>query len=248
MTTTRIHDLADFLGDRLGGAAQPYLDSLRQAVKFSCGEPALLPRAGLRDLPSIRPPFELTCLEFEFEAGPIVSTAVVVRDEGRDDTISLWGASRQRGEHAWRLLSPRFVQATADGYRFLGGAPHHDAATVYLGAALTVFQVLRCVNVKTEQHAPDAKLNRKRAIAGKCPVFEYKTLAINVPNDRRNGTPGGGTHASPRLHLRRGHIRRLADGRFVWVRNTIVGAIDKGVVFKDYMLRPSFTMAAGSAA
>ena len=40
-------------------------------------------------------------------------------------------------------------------------------------------------------------------------------------------SPGAGSHASPREHLRRGHPRRIAIGtrreRLIWVRPTTVG-------------------------
>jgi hypothetical protein len=48
----------------------------------------------------------------------------------------------------------------------------------------------------------------------------------------------GGTHASPRVHLRRGHIRRL-PGKNIWVNATIVGNSDLGVVIKDYSVTKS---------
>ena len=47
----------------------------------------------------------------------------------------------------------------------------------------------------------------------------------------------GGTHASPRLHDRRGHSRRLPDGRIVWVRPCKVGDASRGVVFHDYQVK-----------
>ena len=44
----------------------------------------------------------------------------------------------------------------------------------------------------------------------------------------------GGTHASPRWHIRRGHWRNLADGRRVFVRECQVGDMARGGVVKDY--------------
>jgi hypothetical protein len=46
----------------------------------------------------------------------------------------------------------------------------------------------------------------------------------------------GGTHASPRWHIRRGHWRTLVDGRRVFVRACEVGDADKGGVVKDYRI------------
>jgi hypothetical protein len=40
-----------------------------------------------------------------------------------------------------------------------------------------------------------------------------------------DGSEEGGTHASPRLHWRRGHVRRLANGKITNVRPTLVGVM-----------------------
>jgi hypothetical protein len=44
----------------------------------------------------------------------------------------------------------------------------------------------------------------------------------------------GGTHASPRWHIRRGHWRNLADGRRIFIRECQVGDMTRGGVVKDY--------------
>lgn len=46
----------------------------------------------------------------------------------------------------------------------------------------------------------------------------------------------GGTHASPRWHIRRGHWRTLPDGRRTFVRECEVGDPTRGGVVKDYRL------------
>jgi hypothetical protein len=47
----------------------------------------------------------------------------------------------------------------------------------------------------------------------------------------------GGTHRSPRQHLRRGHIRNLQSGKKVWVNATVVGSRDNGVINKAYGIK-----------
>ena len=85
--------------------------------------------------------------------------------------------------------------------------------------------------------APE-RLNRKRAKKDKPPMFEYKVLDIVAdvlaPKKTTVSHSHGGTHASPRMHKRRGHVRRLASGKTTWVRNTIVGKPQRGKVIKDY--------------
>jgi len=78
----------------------------------------------------------------------------------------------------------------------------------------------------------DSFINRKRASKGKSPIaFDWRTVEIG-PKQAKNA-PQGGTHASPRLHDRRGHWRNC-HGKQVWVKACKVGDASRGVVFKDY--------------
>lgn len=86
-------------------------------------------------------------------------------------------------------------------------------------------------------YAPTARkslINSKRAAKGKGPVlFDWRT--VEVAPVAKKMPDQGGTHASPRLHDRRGHWRTMkASGKRVWVRDCKVGDASKGVVFKDY--------------
>ncbi|MCY1306435.1 hypothetical protein D9M70_562970 [compost metagenome] len=128
----------------------------------------------------------------------------------------------------------------ADGsfdFEAWGSCPDHALESLigHWRMAAHVFDVLRCVNVATVEHPAPERLNAKREARGKVPLFSFKTLTLAAPNARRPGLVLGGTHASPRVHLRRGHIRQLADGRSVWVQPCVVGS-KHGVVHKDYRL------------
>ena len=70
---------------------------------------------------------------------------------------------------------------------------------------------------------------------GKPPLFDWHTVKIEPPKPKTDHQ--GGTHASPRLHDRRGHIRRLPNGKTCWVKACKVGDASKGVVFKDYEVK-----------
>lgn len=90
---------------------------------------------------------------------------------------------------------------------------------------------------KSEAYKPvvkDTFLNRKRKEKGKSAVsFDWHTVEIGPWASKAE--PQGGTHASPRLHDRRGHWRLIkATGKRVWVKACKVGDASKGVVFKDY--------------
>lgn len=98
-------------------------------------------------------------------------------------------------------------------------------------------EVFLCSNViQVEQH-PGKMTNRRRIEKGKIPFFTYRTLHVTGDAAPRGDDEVQGTHASPRLHFRRGHIRKLADGRRTWVRSCLVGDKTKGFSGHDYKVR-----------
>jgi hypothetical protein len=102
-----------------------------------------------------------------------------------------------------------------------------DLLAVYLSA-------LNCVNVTRQEHQPDAALQKARQKRGKQPLFSYWTLNVDLERGPSSSEQRGGTHASPRVHLRRGHARLLSVGRYVWVQPCVVGSKAAGVVHKEY--------------
>jgi hypothetical protein len=101
-------------------------------------------------------------------------------------------------------------------------------AAFLLGAFL---KVLNCVNVRTETIEAPAALNKKRTRNGKPPIYSYKTLVLRPSAQQRMDK--GGAHESPRIHLRRGHIKHRKTGDFWW-QPCVVGDRTRGVVMKDY--------------
>jgi hypothetical protein len=101
----------------------------------------------------------------------------------------------------------------------------------------SVCQILANNHVTTEDVEPDAKESRMRRIRGKGPLYTYKTLIIGAPK-KRQGTGGGGTHASPRSHLRRGYYRTSRNGVRHWVQACMVMGETPGFVHKDYKVEP----------
>ena len=66
------------------------------------------------------------------------------------------------------------------------------------------------------------------------PTYDWRTVFIKTAAERSEHK--GGTHASPRLHDRRGHLRRLRNGKNVWVKPHKVGRAELGSVFHDYQI------------
>jgi hypothetical protein len=80
-------------------------------------------------------------------------------------------------------------------------------------------------------HKGHAKMRRA---LGKSPLFTYKTLVIG--KKKRKSAHLGGTHASPRSHLRRGYYRTSKNGVKHWVQPCMVKGETPGFVHKDYKL------------
>lgn len=108
-----------------------------------------------------------------------------------------------------------------------------------VSAVLELCEALSCSNVHhhvVEQINPT--VNERRIRDGKTPLYETRTLWIDVPgSDSGSSEHQGGTHRSPRQHLRRGHIRNLQSGKKVWVNATVVGSRDNGVINKAYGIK-----------
>lgn len=113
----------------------------------------------------------------------------------------------------------------------------HDETQMLIQAC----SVLNCANITTSEVSTSKILNQKRKKKGKQPFFTYKVLQVSDER-KQSGKPGtGGSHASPRMHLRRGHLRRL-ESKTIWVRPTMVKAgSTAGVVAKDYAVTVSET-------
>lgn len=78
--------------------------------------------------------------------------------------------------------------------------------------------------------------NRKRISKGKKPLIEFKTAVIEGKKTVMSSTPHG-THASPRLHWRRGHWRTMSkSGKKTWIAPMEVGDEANGRVIKTYAI------------
>lgn len=113
-------------------------------------------------------------------------------------------------------------------------------ATVLFRESLSVLQfcaAMACNNVETERVPAPKSINQRRTAKGHLPLFEYHVLTVDVQHRNEKGEPQGGTHASPRQHLRRGHIRHYKSGLTVWIQPMTVGRAEDGKIKKDYRIK-----------
>lgn len=108
--------------------------------------------------------------------------------------------------------------------------------TTEVSAVLELCEALTCSNVTTAIHQRCSMKNEKRAGCNKLPIYETKVLVLNTDSKQSklasdNQILSG--KASPRQHLRRGHIRRLQTSN-IWVNSCVVGDAANGLIEKQY--------------
>jgi hypothetical protein len=180
-------------------------------------------------------PFETCWFEFDFcpaNKSPIVFG--VMADAAKPGEA--WLAVFARINHQWNYL---FTGLTEDNMRAMTADDDMESVLpefyrLALGAIRTALCAMKCVNIERVEHKPDEKLQKAREKRGKKPLFSFWTLAITIPNATDARNERGGTHSSPRLHLRRGHPREYRPGLFCWVQPHAVGNKKLGIVHKDY--------------
>lgn len=111
-----------------------------------------------------------------------------------------------------------------------------EATSFMSKVVVATLAVLRCNNIVVRDNLAPAALNKKRERNGKVPFFSFKTLHLKVGESMARLVPGNqcSDRSGPRLHMRRGHIRRLSSGVTTWVQACIVGSAKQGMVMKDY--------------
>lgn len=206
-------------------------------------------------VPILRMPYELTLLEFKLHEGElsdglkIPKTPMFLLCRQIDDEILFHICMKNIATKEWMILSesPVRIEGQWDNLKPIAipRVRDGDANSADLMGQLTLFMVivvieflaaLNCSNAEiVDDVKPDLKLNLSRKKKGKSPLFEYKVLVINTQAQQVQQARVSGKHASPRMHLRRGHIRKL-ENKTVWVNGCVVGNKALGVVDKSYKI------------
>lgn len=106
-----------------------------------------------------------------------------------------------------------------------------------VGVVLRMMAVIACSNVELIDNVKYSYKKKHGKVRKGLPLYTYKTLHIKPSaTQTKNISDSIGTHASPRLHLRRGHIRELQSGETTWVQSCMVGTKDNGIVEKEYSI------------
>lgn len=187
-----------------------------------------------------RPPFEKCMVVFQGKTTsgrPMeMFMTVVGKDPEEGIVLSVWRAPAGGRP----ISSPVLVYAVDGGLVRYGAADENEKieekeAQMILGFVAAWY---KSISQKCQSHKPVARdtfTNRRKIQQGKLPTYDWTTVYIEPVKARSEDK--GGTHASPRLHDRRGHLRRLRNGTNVWVKPCKVGDPLKGAVFHDYAIK-----------
>ena len=250
--TCHLHDLVEHLtsdrvrthaliaqDDRIHTLLQRAALIARNAMCFHIGNSDSCAAEEIDVVPElVRLPFAACWFETQHATENGVSRLGVLAEESDDVTVwyvFMFDALTRR----WCLVAWASIVGIAEGKLAWGVSPNTVEASYASGVVdfLTVvaafLSALNCSNVRKVEHLPEAKLQRARAKRGKLPLFSFWTLHLNL-EQAEDGDALGGTHASPRLHLRRGHARQYAPGKWTWVQPHVVGNKTLGIVHKDY--------------
>lgn len=137
-----------------------------------------------------------------------------------------------------------YIKADPDGKMLMqvsGDRPKDEHRIASLVRPLSV--VLHRIHAERQTYRPapagTPAQQAKRKRHGKAQLFDWNTVTIAPRPDKCEYQ--GGTHASPRMHDRRGHWRKYQGGKVGWVKNCKVGSATQGMVFKDYRIPITMT-------
>lgn len=202
-----------------------------------------------KDIPM---PFEMlgvTVVNVTSSTAPIQMAVTFHRDENDMQVVfrhpsrkhlllTQMGAKSEAGENdLW--FDGELVEVLMNVDRFKGKT-EADMVEEYSDIARRIYgmAMLELMNktrrTSTYQAVPNPA-NDKRIRKGKKPLFEWRIIDVTAQHAAPDSiTPTGRTHASPRRHIRRGHQRKLSNGKTIWIKQMMVGKIEFGYIHHSY--------------
>lgn len=219
------------------------ISKLKSSPEFFCGEIDETVKSGslLPDI-SVCLPYKSCCFSFFIKSNSGRSNISVLTSESDDFFTFCFICSLKKSVYSIIFcdLSKNCLlvnQLSIRSFNDISDGGYRDSIyETFVGAVLIILQGLHCKNIYTKQNLPSEKLNKKRSKKGKLPFYEYKTLHLSADIRTIDLTDHGGSHASPRIHLRRAHARRLASGMVVNIKPCVVGDKTRGIIDKDYTI------------
>lgn len=184
-----------------------------------------------------RPPFDKCVVVYEGKTSsgkPVQMTMLTAGDDPAEGIVlTCWNSTQ--GSKPTKV--PPLVYIVEDGLLKYGPLNEDEVVTEAHAQNVLAFASAWYASMsrKCEAYLPvmkDTFTNQRKIKQGKLPAYDWRTVVVEPAAPRAENK--GGTHAPPRLHDRRGHLRRLRSGKNVWVRPCKVGDAALGAVFHDY--------------
>lgn len=212
-------------------------ESAKRAVCFYLGDSRDIAEIDSPNLSgiTINLPFETCWFEFDVclaNRPPIVFGVMADAAKPVEASLAVFARINRQWNYLFTGLTQNNMRSMTADDNMEGTLP--EFYRLVLCVMCTTLCAMKCVNIERVEHAPNGKLQKARAKRGKKPLFSFWTLELAIPNAKKERNKCGGTHSSPRLHLRRGHVREYLPGLFCWVQPHAVGNKKLGVVHKDY--------------
>jgi len=193
-------------------------------------------------LTTCKPPFSKCVFAFRSRttSGVDFVMAILVSGDDPEIGINFSGARKIATKNKFTITTGFKYCVDADGV--VTSSLDTDPNWESIGNAMLGFISIWYESLLENQNAyiPTAKdpaVNRRRIAKGKKPLYDWRTVIVS-PKKSQSASLGG-THASPRLHDRRGHLRKYKSGKTGWVKACKVGNAALGTVFHDYEVRPA---------
>ena len=233
----------------------------QRGIKFTLPYSPTFPMDDVLETHEFKPPYPITTFEIGLAPSrddwPTYQSVLIIIALDEGDHVRLWYMGGWRDGTTWSWLAPGFSALfvydpelslyNSRGMpkavvEYFGDDDEAEAEIAKQARPLSHIYAAICYalsryNTSTVDVVPDAKENRMRRARGKAPLFTHKTLTIGEPKAKTTSRKGGGTHASPRSHLRRGHYRTSKNGIRYWVSASFVNGGTPGFVHKDYELK-----------
>lgn len=221
--------------DKVREMAGIFLRISKDAICFDAGDGVEIGNlSGIAGL--VRLPFNVCWIEFYIFNSENRKVHFGAMCETLGSDINILPLARNATDNTWHIMDVMVIRSDekAQTVSYLT-TPEMQDWYKSIGAIIVRFlSALNCKNVRMLEEKPSAALNKARLRRGKQPLFSTWTLSINIPKEHRESVAMGGSHASPRVHLRRGHPREYKPGLWTWVQPCAVGAKENGMIHKDY--------------
>lgn len=251
------------MAEETGELLRELSDIVARAVKFAAPPEEWLPEAGESTEEMHLLPYDETYVQVEGH-GILLLSPRAARDFGLDYDRILSEDPGMAGQHAVALSftkDPRHgmtfggffaaYRADSDGALSVVVGPLPQGYSDRLGptqlknaewtvqTACRFLALLNCGNITVK--APRANFPHVGK-EDRGPRFAYRVLVLRAPTravvyNQGEALPEEFRRASPRFHLRRGHIRRHKNGKTIFIGPTMVGDPTRGTVVKDYEVR-----------